>query len=191
MPFVFVYLNQVPILFLCDCSLLACHQYTKGSDHQFLLHGFKNSAFDTDRSAHQLCFPILCWDPFFLDSAHKPAKLDEFSEEGVTIAFGSIFLPTHQAIQPKGPNPPTNPVRWEMTRCRGHEEIFKALAPQPLCRLNLGYNALGLQACGPPMGGGRRGGSERGCGADRRREAVPEGCLPSVCQTNFLNMSTK
>ncbi|CAJ1425889.1 unnamed protein product [Effrenium voratum] len=34
---------------------------------------------------------------------------------------------------------------WEMTRCRGHEEIFKALAPQPLCRLNLGYNALGLQ----------------------------------------------
>ncbi|CAJ1349710.1 unnamed protein product [Effrenium voratum] len=34
---------------------------------------------------------------------------------------------------------------WEMTRCRGHEEIFKALAPQPLRRLNLGYNALGLQ----------------------------------------------
>ncbi|CAK9039645.1 ATP synthase subunit a, partial [Durusdinium trenchii] len=39
---------------------------------------------------------------------------------------------------------------WEMTRCRcggeGFGELFRALARQPLCRLALGYNALGLQA---------------------------------------------
>eukprot|EP00913_Durusdinium_trenchii_P014804 g13883.t1 len=38
---------------------------------------------------------------------------------------------------------------WEMTRCRcggeGFGELFRALARQPLCRLALGYNALGLQ----------------------------------------------
>lgn len=37
---------------------------------------------------------------------------------------------------------------WEMTRCRcgdGLNMLLEALGRQPLCRLALGYNALGMQ----------------------------------------------